>query len=99
MLLKAALTSPAASAPLLVSVSLSCAQPVCSAPAALGWFGEKPAGDCALSFAESSKLALVDGVGPARGLARYVVTGAALFGDRRPPFDCPQFFDHTPWQL
>src|SRR5487761_1251313 len=59
MFWKLALTSPAASVPDERSVSLSCAQPVCSAPAAFAWPGEKPAGDCPLSFAESLKLALV----------------------------------------
>src|SRR5487761_1147400 len=59
MFWKLALTRPAASVPDERSVSLSCAQPVCSAPAAFAWPGEKPAGDCPLSFAESLKLALV----------------------------------------
>src|SRR5487761_451817 len=82
MFWKLALTSPAASVPDERSVSLSCAQPVRSAPAAFAWPGEKPAGDCPLNFAESLKLALVDGIGPARGLARYVVVAAALVGHR-----------------
>ena len=59
MFWKLALTRPAASVPDKRSVSLSCAQPVCSSPAAFAWPGEKPAGDCPLSFAESLKLALV----------------------------------------